>query len=233
MREYVECCRAIFATWQSGSMHPFDGEIYRFSLTNPEFDPGPLDSDLPAVPVWLAAVGPGMSRLVGEIADGVHVHAFHTPSYLRERFFPNVAAGVRAVGRDNVVIRSSSPVLAGVAHSDEQVATLRTDFRRIVAFYASTPSYLPVMEHVGAEDLHPPLRALSRQGRWADMAGLIEDDLLDEFITIGEPAEVGSRLRDRYDGVLTQLGIYRGGERFMTDSDLKAFVAALTNTEVT
>lgn len=227
MREYVQCCRAIFATWQTGTVQEYDGEIYQFSLTNPEFDPGPLDADLPAVPIWLAAVGPGMARLAGEVADGVHVHAFHTPSYLRDQFFPKVTAGLEEAKRD-VVIRSSSPVLAGVAHNETEAAALRTDFRRVVAFYGSTPAYLPVMAHVGAADLHPRLRALSREGQWEEMAALIDDDLLEQFVTIGPAAEVGQRLRDSYDGVLTQLGIYRGGERFMIEQDSDEFVAALT-----
>ena len=42
---------------------------------------------------YLAAVGRLMTRLVGEVADGLLVHGFTTERYLRERTLPALRGG--------------------------------------------------------------------------------------------------------------------------------------------
>ncbi len=229
LREYVECCRAIWASWQTGELHEYRGDVYRFELSNPEFEPSPLPEGRAPVPVWIAAVGPRMARLAGELADGVHVHAFHTPEYLRERFMPSIHEGRAAAGHEGADVEASSPVMAGVAHDDTEVEALRAHFRSHVAFYASTRAYRPVLEHLGCEELQRPLRDLSSEGRWDDMAALIPEDVLDAFVVVDEPASLGRRLRERYEGILTELSLYRGGDRFTGPADWEALLAALSS----
>ena len=50
-------------------------------------------------PVYLAAVGPLMTRLAGEVADGLLVHGFTTERYLREHTLPALAEGLALSGR--------------------------------------------------------------------------------------------------------------------------------------
>ena len=47
-----------------------------------------------------------------------------------------------------------------------------------IAFYASTPSYLPVLKCHGLEDLQIEANKLSREGKWMELNALIDDDLL-------------------------------------------------------
>ncbi len=74
MREYVAALRAIWAAWQDGTPLRFRGEHYRHTLMTPMFSPPAHEWGAP--PVHLAAVGPGMTRLAGEIADGLLVDRF-------------------------------------------------------------------------------------------------------------------------------------------------------------
>ena len=227
MREYVECLRHAWGCWQTGERPSYRGTIYRYDLTNPEFEPPPLPDEHARIPLWLAAVGPAMTRLAGEIADGLHVHTFHTEEFLRRRVLPGVAEGRRRAGRKPESLPASCPVMAGCAHDERELSELRRVFRTNVAFYASTPAYLPVLEEAGCAEIHGTLRALSREARWEDMAALISDEILDQFVVIDEPRAVGARLRARYEGILTQLSLYRGGERFMREEDWPGLLDAL------
>lgn len=227
MREYVECLRHIWACWQTGERPSYRGRIYRFDLTNPEFEPPRLPDAEARIPIWLGAVGPAMTSLAGEIADGLHVHAFHTEGYLRARVLPAVAEGRRRSGQPVAPLPATCPVLAACAHDERQRDTMRRTFRAHIAFYASTPAYVPVLEDAGCAELHPRARALSRESRWEEMADIVPDDVLDDFVVIDEPRALGARLRAKYEGILTQLALYRGGDRFMREEDWPVFLDAL------
>ena len=96
----------------------------------------------------------------------------------------------------------------------------------MVSFYGSTPAYRVLLEADGYGDLQPELHRLSREGRWADMPGLIEDDLLDRFTVRGTPAEVGVGLKARYDGVADRVALSPQGG--LSPHALAELVAAAT-----
>ena len=97
-----------------------------------------------------------------------------------------------------------------------------TAARWMVAFYGSTPAYLPVLETEGRDHLHPELRALSREGRWDEMAALVDDDLLDAVVLRGDPAQVASRLTARFGGDVDRVALSTPGG--ITDDALAALV---------
>src|ERR671937_305092 len=90
MREIVQALRAIWDCWQNGAKLNFRGQFYRFDLMTPFFNPGAIEH--PHVPVYVAAVNQAMCRVAGEVCDGLHVHPFNSPKYLREFVEPAVAA---------------------------------------------------------------------------------------------------------------------------------------------
>ena len=53
-----------------------------------------------------------MSRMAGELADGIHVHPFHSPTYLEHRLIPAVAKGAARAGRDPAAVDLIVPVFA-------------------------------------------------------------------------------------------------------------------------
>ena len=203
------------------------GPHWQFQLSSPEFSPGPLPAAEWDIPVWLAAVGPGLAALAGEVANGVHVHSFHTISYLQDTFLPALRRGATTARREPPL--SSSPVFAGVAHDERQRQVLWNHFASNIGFYGATRAYRAVFDQHGWGALHDTLRGLAREGRWGDLGAQIPDEVMNEFVLIDEPAALGRRLAQRYDGVLDQLGLYRGGDRFMSERDWDDLVDAAAN----
>ena len=80
--------------------------------------------------------------------------------------------------------------------------------RSQIAFYASTPSYRPVMQLHGWDDIARQLSAMAARGRWADMPVLISDDILAEFAVIAPANDLATALRERYQGLVDRLGLY-------------------------
>src|SRR4051812_31708584 len=111
MPEYVAALGAIWSAWQDGTRLRFEGDHSRHTLMTPMFSPAAHEWGGP--PVHLAAVGPGMTRLAGEIADGLLAHGFTTARYLRERTLPALAEGLAAAGPRPPEERASPPRRSG------------------------------------------------------------------------------------------------------------------------
>lgn len=196
MEEYVRAVRAIWAAWSDGSRLDFRGEFYSHTLMTPFFDPGPNPFGPP--PIWLAGVGERMTEVAGRVADGFLCHSFTTPKYLNEVTVPALRRGSRDIG-----IAVPSFVVLGNDQSELDASANAT--RAQIAFYGSTPAYLPVLELHGWGELAQQLNALSRRGEWAAMAALIDDDVLTQFAVIGSPGQVAAGLRERFGGVATRV----------------------------
>ena len=91
-----------------------------------------------------------------------------------------------------------------VAGDDEETfASSREAVRAQLAFYASTPTYRPVLELHGWGELQTEANRLTREGRWQDMGELICDDILDTFAVVSERIDdVPSLLFQRYGGLV-------------------------------
>jgi probable F420-dependent oxidoreductase len=205
LREYVLALRAIWDCWQNGTPLNFRGAHYTFTLMTPFFNPGPIEH--PSIPIYIAAVNAFMARLAGEICDGIRLHPFLSPKYLREVIIPAVRAGAARAGRtlENFGLAGAGFVITGRTESD--LAPQREAVRRQLAFYASTRTYRPVMEVHGWGETVDRLHRLSLQGKWAEMAQLITDEMLETYATIGTYDEIAGRLRERYGGLVTSVAV--------------------------
>jgi probable F420-dependent oxidoreductase len=200
LREQIDAVRAFWNTWQTNQPFNFRSEHYRLNLMSPFFNPGPIK--YPDIPIFIAGVNPGLARLAGETAQGFHAHPFHTTRYLREVILPAIEQGVIKAGRPRTEIKVSTSAFIVTSAEEE------TFVRAQIAFYASTPSYRPVMELHGWEDAARQLSSLAAHGAWTDMAELISDDMLREFAVIASPADLPAALLERYQGVVDRLGLY-------------------------
>src|SRR5688572_24857885 len=91
MREYVLALRAIWRNWEKGEKLDFRGAHYKFTLMTPNFTP--TSTHQPPIPVTIAAVGPVMARVAGEVCDGVRLHGFCTRRYVDEVVLRELRAG--------------------------------------------------------------------------------------------------------------------------------------------
>ena len=201
LREYVHAIRAVWAAWQTGSKLNFRGSVYKLTLMTPFFSPGPIDH--PHVPIFIAGVGVPLCKLAGEVADGFHVHPYHTRKYLSEVVLPAITEGAQKADRKREAIEIAT--MAFVALSEDEIAMQR----RQVAFYASTPSYRPVLELHGWGKVGEELGALAARGKWDDMPNLITDEMLETFVIVGSWNDIAAKLHAKYDGLLDRIGLYR------------------------
>jgi probable F420-dependent oxidoreductase len=215
LREQITAIRSFWNSWQTGEPLNFQGDYYRLSLMSPFFNPGPIPN--PEIPIYIAGVNKGLARLAGETAQGFHVHPFHTPEYLLRILKPAIEEGAARSGRSSETIRIS--VSAFACSSEEERFFVKTQ----IAFYASTPSYRPVMKLHGWEDTAQQLSRLAARGQWDEMPALIGDEILSTFAALVPPEEVGSALLERYRGLADRLSLYipfKPGERDRFWSDL-------------
>jgi probable F420-dependent oxidoreductase len=206
MREFVLALRAIWASWEQETRLDFDGEFYRHTLMTPFFAPDRHDAGTP--PVFLAAVGEAMTAVTGEVADGLIFHPFTTPRYLREVTFRSLSAGGDRAGRAVGEVEVCGPVFVCIGRDDEELEQAILASRRRLAFYGSTPSYRPVLELHGWGDLQPELTELSKRGAWDEMAGLIDDEVLEAFAVVGTPPEVSAELDARWGDLASRVSLY-------------------------
>lgn len=216
LRDYIQALRAIWDTWQNGTRLRHEGDFYQFSLMTPFFDPGPIDH--PDIPVAIAGVGPYLSRLAGELCDGFHVHPFHTTAYLDQVVLPQISAGAEEAGRSRDDCQRISTVFVVTGTSDEQMAGMMAAVKQQIAFYASTPSYRPVLEASGW-DFGPRLTAMSKRGEWSEMAEVITDEVVAEIGVVAPLDQLGASIRDRYGDRLQRIGFYNLGGYLSLDED--------------
>ncbi len=200
LREQIEAIHAFWNTWQNNQPLNYRSEHYKLTLMSPFFNPGPIQ--YPDIPIYIAGVNTGLARLAGELAQGFHAHPLHTGRYLREVILPAIWQGAEKAGRPREAIQVSTS--AFIVTSPEEESFVRAQ----VSFYASTPSYRPVMALHGWEQVAQQLSALASRGAWADMPMLVSDEMLAEFAVIAPPRDLPAALRQRYQGLVDRLGFY-------------------------
>lgn len=206
MREFVLALRAIWAAWQEGTRLDFRGQFYRHTLMTPMFAPGRNPYGPP--PVLLAAVGPRMTGVAAEVADGLIVHGFTTQRYLREVTWPLIDAGLASSGRRRKQFTVSYPGLVATGETDKEMADAIAAVRGQLAFYASTPAYRPVLDLHGWGGLQEELRRLSARAEWAAMSSLIDDAVLRAFAVVAPPEEAGAQIHRRYGRLVDRYTLY-------------------------
>jgi probable F420-dependent oxidoreductase len=206
LREVILAMRAFWDCWQNGSKLNFRGEFFKLTLMSPFFNPGP--HDYPDIPIYIAGVNKLMCQLAGELGQGFHVHPFHTPRYLREHILPNIRLGLEKSGRQRTDLELGSTVFVIPTDDTPRATQYEFEARRQIAFYASTPSYRPVLNLHGWGDTAKQLSALAARRRWKDMPALIGDEMLDVFAVRGSWAELPDKVQKKYDGLLDRVGYY-------------------------
>ncbi len=206
MADYISAVKAFFRCWQDGERLNHEGEFFRHTLMTPMFDPGPLENGPP--PILLGGVGPRMTEIAGEVADGLIVHPFHCLPFLVDQQLPNFERGIAKAGRsrEDVDLQVAAMVVTG--ETEEAYAAAEASIRSLLAFYASTPAYIPPLEAAGYAELQPELNRLSKAGEWDAMAERVDDGMLKAFAVCGEPAEIGPAILERYGSFVQRLGIY-------------------------
>lgn len=210
MRDYVAAVKACFRAFRREEPLAHDGPYYRLNYLPEAWSPP--RHEFGAIQVDISAVGPVMSRVAGEVADGVHVHPLHSMHYLETRLLPQLAAGASIAGRDPGDIDLVVPVFAAPGDTPEEREPLVRRARSQIAFYGSTPNYAFQFDDLGFEGTTQRLGSLIRQGDLDGMAATITDEMLDRFAVVCPWDELADRLIDRYRGTAARLVMYLAEE---------------------
>jgi probable F420-dependent oxidoreductase len=205
MREIVLAIRAIWDCWEGNSKLDFRGEFYTHTVMIPAFDPGPNPYGPP--PIFTGGFGPLMTQVAGEVADGFIAHPFNTRKSLIENALPALEKGLAKAGRARKDLEVMCATLIVTADTEEEFTASRLAARKQLAFYGSTPAYLPTLACHGWEDVHRELNTLSKQGRWDDMTDLISDEILETIAVVGERHEIAGKLRARLNGIADSVSL--------------------------
>ncbi|UGT45520.1 TIGR03617 family F420-dependent LLM class oxidoreductase [Nocardia yamanashiensis] len=224
MGEFVAAVQAILGAWQDGTPLEFRGEFTRHTLMPPPFDPGPNPVGVP--PVLMGGLGPLMVRTAAEVADGLLVMPFNSAAHFRQRTLPAVRAGLDRAGRDHADFQVIPQVMAAVGRTAAERAEADAGVRRLIAFYGSTPAYLPVLEEEGRAGLQPRLNELSKLGAVDRMTELIDDALLAAIAVRGTPEECADQIDRRFGDVAERVCVYFPGYT-PPDQHLSDLVSAL------
>ena len=163
MRDYVHAVRACFEAFRHGYGR-YEGDFFR--IRRPALQPGAeaLDRD---PPIYLAAVNPLMTEIVGEVAQALAAHSFITESYLGEVLRPALERGAQRAARPSPGI-----LLQLVVAPSQKVAA-----HQMIAY--TVPAYRRVLDHHDLGEVADRVMAASKEGRRSEAARLIEQSYLD------------------------------------------------------
>jgi probable F420-dependent oxidoreductase len=198
MRDYIGAVRAIWRSWETGQPLDYRSEHYTLTLMTPNFSP--RRTGLPRIPVSMAAIGPAMLRVAGEVCDGVRLHPFNTRRYLEEVCVPQVEAGLARSGRSRTQFEIVGGGFIATGPDEAAVAKMLDYIRFRIAFYCSTRAYWDVIRLHGLEELGEKLTRYPREDRWNEMAAQIPDDVIGLFAVVGTYDTIAGEIEKRYGG---------------------------------
>lgn len=198
LRETVTAVRGFLAQAGTGGDLAIEGEFEPVRMRGYQ---RPFPPARPTIPIYLASVGPAMTRLAGRIGDGWLGHELSSPQYLREGTLPVLRGAIAAAGRSPAAVEVVASACC-VPHEDGRLA--RRWAAGLVAFYATVRTYDPFFEAHGFLAEARAVQAAFREGNDADMIAAVPDELVDAVTIAGEPDEVADRLR-AYDGLADNL----------------------------
>jgi alkanesulfonate monooxygenase SsuD/methylene tetrahydromethanopterin reductase-like flavin-dependent oxidoreductase (luciferase family) len=181
-REYIDIVRLTAA----GERVEYQGEIYstgqRFQLS--------WKPSHPSFPIYLAGLGPQMTKLVGQISDGVFIN-MATPATIRE-IAGRVRAGAVEAGRDPNKLEIISKVRVSL-HPDRAVA--RSRLRQVLTFYNIADHYRDMLIASGFEPEVKEIQEAFKAGGFKAAATKMTDAYMDKLPVI--PATSVKEIKER------------------------------------
>jgi 5,10-methylenetetrahydromethanopterin reductase len=179
-REYVRAMRELF----TGKPVTFDGSVFRLKDARLHVVPArPL-------PIYVAAMGPRMLELAGEIGDGVVLSAALSPTYIRH-CLGLVATGARRAARDPATVVAAGLVLTAVS-ADGDAA--RAEVKKMLAYLFRNRFIAENLEMTGTRVDRQAAADAAARGDWATAIALVPDDAVAQYAVAGTPAECPAQL---------------------------------------
>ena len=144
------------------------------------------------VSIYVAALGPQMLELTGELADGVLLN--WTASRYLERAVQRLRRGAEKAGRDPAEIDIAGYVRVAVADDQEEA---RASLRLQIARYASNPFYRNFFRDTGFEPEMSAAEAAMQRGDISEAAAAISREMQDQVAVVGSPEDCRAQIEKR------------------------------------
>lgn len=190
MREYVKALRKLWDLAAGESPVLPRGEYYGFDLTG---FVRPAPAPRIAIPIYISAVRPFMTRLAGECADGMVGHPMSSERDLDD-YDEWLAEGAARAGRNVSEVEHVQFVICSVAGNEAQA---RREAAQQVALYASTQTYSYRLEQLGFAEERAAIRAAYQVRDLEGMVRAVSAKVLDAFAVAGTADVVRDRIRQR------------------------------------
>ena len=183
MRETIQIIKALL----SGEEVNFTGK--QFKITGASMGAATPKTK---VPIYIAALGPQMLEMVGELADGVLMN-WTAVDYLGEAI-GHIKRGAEKAGRDPNEIDIAGYVRVAVA---DNLTESRVSLRRQVARYASNPFYRNFFAQTGFDKEMSAAAAALADGNLDKAADSITEEMQDQVAIVGTVEECRAALEKR------------------------------------
>lgn len=215
MKEYVQILRSVFTSGRAS----FEGEFYKINFAFLSYTPR---TD---IPIFIAALAPGMLRLCGEACDG-DVLWCCLPTYIRETVTPTIRAGAEAAGRDPSAVTIVAAIPTALTTDRE---TARNTARGEFFVYMNLPFYRRAIAGAGYEGDLKAFDEAQAAGDFAGSLAAISDRMIDEFAALGDEKQIADKFAEYRDAGVTlpAAGLFNAGEGFAgVDETLEAVARA-------
>ena len=206
MKDYVQAVKACLKAFRREGPLSHEGPYYNMSLLTEQWTPSRHDYE--DVKVDISAVGPIMTRVAGEVADGVHVHPMHSMHYIQNRLLPGLEDGARRAGRDASKIDKIVPVIVAAGDTPEELATPILEAKTTIGFYGATPNYAFQFDDLGYTGMREKLRDCLKANDTEGSRALITDEILNQFVLVSRWDDLADKMIERYNGIASRLVIY-------------------------
>ena len=199
LREYIECMRAIWDSWQNGTKPDYEGKYYRYQLSSWNFSPPPIEH--PEIPVMIAALKERNTALAGEMCDGILFHGFMSWKWRNEVLMPELLGGAKKAGRDPGEIRIHGGGFVITAKNEELLQKEIEEQKRWISFYASTRTYHDSMRMAGFDEEAQVLHRMSIENEWDRMPEIVTQEMMEAYCVIGTWDELPAKMHERFAGI--------------------------------
>jgi alkanesulfonate monooxygenase SsuD/methylene tetrahydromethanopterin reductase-like flavin-dependent oxidoreductase (luciferase family) len=187
MREFLQVVRGVLRAPEDGPFS-FDGEIFRVRKYSLPFEETAVD-----VPLYMAAIGPKMQQLAGELADGIVVGGINSPEHLAQ-VQENLAIGAARAGRDVSEVAIIYGIPCAVWDEPERARELG---KGSLVYTTQYPHYMGVWRSEGYQEITEKIAAHVRAHEMDAAVGLVPDEMMDRYAVYGTPEQCRAQL-ERY-----------------------------------
>jgi alkanesulfonate monooxygenase SsuD/methylene tetrahydromethanopterin reductase-like flavin-dependent oxidoreductase (luciferase family) len=184
MRDFVAILRGAFA----GQLVSYEGEV--FSVRNFH-----LDMQLPEEPlkIYVAANGPRMTELAGEIADGT-VGWFQSLEYVHDVTMPALRRGAARAGRSLEGFEATVGFPAVVTRDDSGLEQAKGLVMMFATALDSAPAYLESIRAAGFGDTAEAIGERVRAGDLRGALALVPDEMTAAMVMAGSVERVRAKI---------------------------------------